>query len=460
MEDMSLFLARAQFAFTTSFHILFPTLSIGLSLYLIIFEGLWLKTGKDLYYKLYKFWSKIFALTFGVGVVTGVVLSFEFGSNFSKFCQYCANVVGPLIGYEVLTAFFLEASFLGVMLFGHKKVGNVLHYISTIVVGCGTSLSAFWILAANSWMQTPAGYEFLDGTMQAHNWLEIIFNPSFPYRFFHMLFAAYITSTFVILGVSAAYVAISDALTPQTTQKQLQTESFWVSFKMSLFAAAILSPLQAFVGDMHGLNTLKHQPVKIAAMEGLWETTKGAPLVLFGIPNSTTMKNDYAIEIPKLSSLILTHSWDGEVKGLKDFDPIDRPPVGVVFFSFRIMVLIGVWFIFVTYLGLILMWRNQIVNQKWYLKMCTFSAPLGFVATIAGWFVTEVGRQPWLIYNLLRTRDGVSPMVTVNSLWVSLTVYLLLYGSILVVFVYFMYKIMAQGIKVDWKAPTDLAQIK
>jgi cytochrome d ubiquinol oxidase subunit I len=394
-------LARIQFAFTISFHIIFPAFTIGLASWLAVLEWRWLKTGNTVYKDVYRMWVKIFAVTFGMGVVSGVVMSFQFGTNWSVFSDRAGNVLGPLLGYEVLTAFFLEASFLGVMLFGWNRVSPKMHFAATIIVASGTLISAFWILSANSWMQTPQGYRVAaDGLLYPTDWLKIIFNPSFPYRFLHMVTSSYLTTAFVVGGIGAYYL-----------RRNRHVKHARVMLGMAMIMAIFVAPLQAVMGDFHGLNTLEHQPAKVAAMEGIWETKQGAPLKLFGWPDQEEEKTKYAIEIPKLSSLILTHDFNGEVKGLKEWPKQERPPVAWIFWSFRIMVGMGVLMIFTGISAAILFLRKKLFSKRWFQLWCMAMIPSGFVAVLAGWFVTEIGRQPYIIYCVMRTAEAVSPVI-------------------------------------------------
>ena len=394
-------LARIQFAFTISFHIIFPAFTIGLASWLAVLEWRWLKTGNTVYEEVYRMWVKIFAVTFGMGVVSGVVMSFQFGTNWSIFSDRAGNVLGPLLGYEVLTAFFLEASFLGVMLFGWNRVSPKMHFAATIIVAVGTLISAFWILSANSWMQTPQGYRVgADGLLYPTDWIKIIFNPSFPYRFLHMVTASYLTTAFVVGGIGAYYL-----------WRNRHVKHARVMLGMAMIMAIFVAPIQAVMGDFHGLNTLKHQPAKVAAMEGIWETEQGAPLKLFGWPDQEEEKTKYAIEIPKLSSLILTHDLNGEVKGLKEWPKDERPPVAWIFWSFRAMVGIGVLMIFTGVTAAILYLRKQLFNKRWFQLWCMVMTPSGFVAVLAGWFVTEIGRQPYIVYGVMRTAETISPVM-------------------------------------------------
>ena len=392
-------LARIQFAFTVSFHILFPAITIGLASYLAVLEGLWLKTHDNVYRDLYHFWSKIFAVNFGMGVVSGLVMAYQFGTNWSRFSDFAGNITGPLLTYEVLTAFFLEAGFLGVMLFGWNRVGRGLHFFATCMVALGTLVSTFWILASNSWMQTPQGHEIIDGRVVPVDWLAVIFNPSFPFRLMHMATAAFVATAFFV-GASAAWHLLRGRDNP-AVRKMLS---------MAMWMALIVAPVQAVIGDFHGLNTLKHQPVKIAAIEGHWENTPGesTPLILFGIPDMQAETTRYKIEIPALGSLILTHSLDKQVPAMKEFAPEDRPNSTIVFWSFRIMVALGLLMIAAGLWSLLLRKRGGLYSNRLFLNFVMWMGPSGLIAILAGWFTTEIGRQPWVVYGLLRTADAVS----------------------------------------------------
>ncbi|WP_018411020.1 cytochrome ubiquinol oxidase subunit I [Methyloversatilis thermotolerans] len=398
MELDPVLLARMQFAANVTFHILFPTISISLGWMLLFMRWRWLKTGERPWLTAYRFWTKVFALTFALGVVSGITMSFQFGTNWPGFMEKVGNIAGPLLGFEVLTAFFLEATFLGVMLFGHGRVSERVHMIATFLVAFGTTMSAFWILVLNSWMQTPVGYEIIDGEFHVRSWMEIIFNPSFPYRFAHMLLASFLTMAFLVAGVSAWQVWRGKA-NPSTPR----------ALRAALTLAAILIPVQIVVGDMHGLNTLHHQPQKIAAIEGVWETEKGAPLLLFAIPNEEERRNDYAVGIPKLASMILTHEWDGELKGLNEFEA--HPPVKPLFFGFRIMVAIGGLMLLVSWLGCWMLRRTGWQPDRaprWLIASIAAMTFSGWIATVSGWYVTEIGRQPWIVHGLIRTADVAS----------------------------------------------------
>jgi len=426
-------LARIQFGFTIGFHILFPTLTIGLGVFLVGVEALWLKTKNPVYFRLYRLWSRIFALGFGMGVVSGIVLSYQFGTNFSRFSAITGPVLGPLLSYEVMTAFFVEAGFIGVMLFGWKKVGPRLHFLATCLVALGTLNSAFWILAANSWMHTPQGAALIGGRFVPEDWWAIVFNPSFPYRLAHMVLASLLTISFVVAGTSAWYLL-----------KNRHLEIARRGFSLALGAAALLAPLQIFAGDMHGLQVREYQPMKVAAMEGLWETTKGAPFVVFGIPDKKAERTRYALEIPYASSLILTHRLMGEVKGLKEAKPEDRPPVLWVFWTFRVMVGIGAFLLAVAALGLWQRWRKRLYASRFLQRLAVASVPLGFVATIAGWMTAEIGRQPWTVHGLLRTADSVSP-VPAASVLTSLILFVIVYGFLLAAFLFFVNRLIRKG---------------
>ncbi|MCK7460237.1 cytochrome ubiquinol oxidase subunit I [Idiomarina aminovorans] len=418
----ALFLARFQFAFTIAFHIIFPAFTIGVASYLAVLEGLYLKTRNPVYQKLFRYWVKIFAVAFGMGVVSGIVMSYQFGTNWSVFSDKAGPVIGPLMGYEVLTAFFLEAGFLGVMLFGMNKVGEKLHFFATLMVAVGTAISAFWILSVNSWMQTPAGYAMNDvGQFVVTDWFEVVFNPSFPYRLAHMLLAAYLTVAFVV-GAVGAWHLLKDK-TNAAARKM---------FSMAMWMALIVAPLQVLVGDFHGLNTQEHQPTKVAAMEGHFHTESRAPLYLFGLPNQETAEVDYALKVPGLASIILKHDINAEVTGLDQFPKEDWPPVATVFWSFRIMVGIGFLMVLAGLWSGLQRLRGKLYDNSLLLRFSLFMGPMGFVAVIAGWIVTEVGRQPWVVYGLLRTADAASPIDragVAGSLIAFIVVYFLVFGA-------------------------------
>src|SRR4051794_31084860 len=385
------FLSRLQFAFLIAFHFLLPAFTIGLASYIAVLEGLYLWTRRAAYLRISAFWTKIFAVSFGMGVVSGIIMPFQFGTNWSRFSDAAANVISPMMAYEGLMAFFLEASFLGVLLFGRHLVPRWAHFVAALMVGIGTLFSSFWILATNSWMQTPRGFELgPDGRVYPTNWLEAIFNPSFPYRFAHNVTAFYITTAFVVLGVSAYLIR----------SRKSGTESRTMMI-MALGLLALLVPAQMVLGDMHGRNTLEYQPTKLAAIEGRYDTEKPTPLTLFGIPDDKAATMRYAVEIPWLGSLILTHTWDGAIRGLKEWPAADRPPVAFPFFGFRIMVGIAFVMLGVVVLGWLLHFKRRLYDAGWYLLLCQWVAPLGFVAVPAGWITTEVGRQPWTIYGVM-----------------------------------------------------------
>ncbi len=435
MEFDPVLLSRIQFAFTISVHIIFPSLTIGLASWLAVVEGLWLKTSNELYRDIYKVWVKIFAVTFGMGVVSGVVMSYEFGTNWSSFSDKTGNVLGPLLAFEVLTAFFLEASFLGIMLFGWGRVTKTMHFVSTCAVAVGTVLSAFWILSANSWMQTPTGFEInASGIYHPVNWLEIIFNPSFPYRLIHMVTAAYLTTAFFVGGVGAWYLL-----------KKRHVPHARIMFGMAMIMALFVAPLQLFFGDQHGLNTLEYQPAKVSAIEGLWETEKGAPLVLFGWPDDSSETTKYAVTVPKLASLILTHDVQGEVKGLKAWPKDERPPVAIPFWGFRIMVGIGLLMILTGIFALILYLRGVLFDRMWFQRWCVLMAPSGFIAILCGWFVTEVGRQPYLVYGHLKTIESVSPVLG-QYVFLSLLGFFVIYMFVFGAGIYYIAALIKAGI--------------
>lgn len=414
-------LARIQFAANISFHILFPTITIGLCWILLYFRTRYTISKDKEWEYAYFFWVKIFALTFALGVVSGITMSFQFGTNWPGFMERAGNVAGPLLGYEVLTAFFLEASFLGIMLFGKDKVSNRVHLMCSALVAIGTTFSAFWILSLNSWMQTPAGIHVEDGVVMVNDWWAVIFNPSFPYRFFHMLIACLLTSAFFVAGVSA-WRAVKKVDGPET----------WKVIKTGIVMAAVLTPVQILVGDLHGLNTLEHQPAKVAAMEGVWETQNGAALTLFGFPDEEERKTHFKVAIPKLASLILTHDLNGEIKGLNDFEG-EHPPVGVVFWAFRAMVGVGMLMLFVSWWAAISLYRGKAKNDLLLrvMSVMTFS---GWIAVLAGWYVTEVGRQPWVVSGIVATRDVVADHGG-GMVLTTLIAYLVIYAFLLVSYI-------------------------
>ncbi len=447
MDLITILLSRIQFGFTIGFHILFPTLNIGLATFLCIMEAAWLKNRNPAYLKICKFWTKIFALTFGMGVVSGVVLSYELGTNFGRFTAAVGSVLGPLFGYEVLSAFFLEAGFLGIMLFGWNRVSPILHYLATLLVAIGTLISAFWIMSANSWMQTPAGFIFENGKFIVADWWQVVFNPSFVPRFIHMVMASYVTCVFVVAGVSAWYLL---------HQRHLDVAK--PGFSFALGAALILVPLQVLIGDMVGLTMFEHQPMKTAAMEGNWQTMQGAPLILFAIPDPKQEKNHYEIGIPYGASLFNTHQLKGTLPGLTEVPAADRPIVTPVFFGFRVMVGIGLLFLIIAIWALVLRLRKRLYASHLLQRLCILVSPLGFIATIAGWITAESGRQPWSVYGLLRTKDSVSA-VAPEHVMISLGLFILVYGIIFAFYLYYLFKFIGKGPTSLEQPPTTIAYL-
>jgi cytochrome d ubiquinol oxidase subunit I len=433
-------LSRAQFGFTISFHILFPAFSIGLAMFLAIMEGFWVSTKNPLYLNICKFWTKIFALTFGMGVVSGIVMEFQLGTNWAGFTKLVGGVLGPLFTYEVMTAFFIEAGFLGVMLFGWDRVGHKLHYLATLLVVIGTTLSAYWIMSANTWMQHPIGYNQTSDGFTVASWLQIVFNPATPARFIHMLLASYICAAFVICSVAAFYLI----------QKR------FISFAKKCFSFAwmallILVPLQVFFGDLVGVHVKEFQPIKTAAMEGIWDTQAGAPLLLFAIPDQKNQTNRWSLSIPHGAALINTHHLDGVLTGLKSVPPQDQPNVMTVFYSFRIMVGIGFLMLLLSVIALYLRLRKKLFDSLWFLIASVASAPLGFAALWFGWITAEVGRQPWIVYNLLRTVDAAS-IVPMRDVIISFILIFIVYG---IIFGYFYFYFLHKTIH---KGPTELIE--
>jgi len=417
----ALLLARIQFGFTVSFHFIFPAFSIGLASYLAVLEALWLKTGKALYLDLYRYWLKIFAVVFAMGVVSGIVMAYQFGSNWAVFSDRAGPVIGPLMAYEVLTAFFLEAGFLGVMLFGMSKVGRSLHFFATLMVAIGTMISAFWILSVNSWMQTPAGHAInaAGQFVPASGWLPIIFNPSFPFRLAHTVIAAYLTTALAVGGVGAWHLL-----------KDSRQEHARKMFSMAMWMAALVAPVQVFVGDLHGLNTLEHQPAKVMAMEGHYQShAHGAPLILFGIPDDDAQHMSHAIEVPRLSSLILKHDLDAPLAGLDTIAPENRPAVEVIFWSFRVMVGLGLLMFTLGAWSLLARLRGKLYEWRWMKRFAVLMGPAGFIAVIAGWITTEVGRQPFTIYGIMRTAESASPLAA-PAVGASLVAFVIVYFSV------------------------------
>ena len=453
----ALLLARIQFAFTVSFHFIFPAFSIGLASYLAVLEALWLKTGKQIYQDLFKYWLKIFAIAFAMGVVSGIVMSYQFGTNWAVFSDKTGPILGPLMAYEVLTAFFLEAGFLGVMLFGMNRVGKGLHFTATFMVALGTFISAFWILSVNSWMQTPVGWtEAANGQLLPEaDWFNIVFNPSFPYRLVHTVIAAYLTTAFVVGGVGAWHL-----LKDRTNQHARKM------FSMAMWMAALVAPVQIFAGDMHGLNTLEHQPAKVMAMEGHYEShPDGAPLYIFGIPNDAEQRLDYAVGIPKLSSLILKHDLDAPLAGLDTIPDEDQPPVFLPFWAFRVMVGIGMLMLGIGAWSLLARARKKLYDWTWLHKAAVVMGPSGFVAVIAGWITTEVGRQPWTVYGVLRTADSASPLAA-PAVAMSLIAFVIVYFAVFGVGTWYILRLMShpphlgeKGVKRTEKGPVRTAGI-
>ncbi len=443
MADVVL-LSRIQFALNISFHILFPTITIALAWFLVYFKIRYDFSKHPVWMRVYRFWVKVFALTFALGVVSGITMSFQFGTNWPGFMETVGNIAGPLLGYEVMTAFFLEASFLGIMLFGMHKVPNWVHTGATVLVAVGTSMSAFWILVLNSWMQTPVGFEMRDGIAYATDWGAIIFNPSFPYRFGHVMLSSALTCCFLIIGISAYRIYRGDAK---------QAPKF--ALKTAVMAALVLAPTQAFVGDLHGLNTLEHQPQKVAAMEGVWETQKGAPLLLFAVPDEETRSNHFEIGIPKLASLILTHEWDGEIKGLNEFEG-EHPPVKPVFYAFRLMVGIGLLMILLAAIGAY-HYLRKLEIPSWYLKAGIAMTFSGWVATLAGWYVTEIGRQPYLVHGVLKTADAATTIPAGNVAF-SLAIYTTVYLFLLVAYIRTLFLMARRSVEIEEYQPDEVSQ--
>lgn len=401
MELDPLLLSRIQFAFVVSFHAIFPVFTIGLASFIAFLEILFFKTGNPVWERLSKFWVQVFAVVFGMGVVSGIVMSFQFGTNWSNYSYAAANFLGPMLSYEVITAFFLEAAFLGVLLFGRNRVPKGVHLFAACMVALGTFISAFWILAANSWMHTPAGVELRDGVFFVTSWSEAIFNPSFPFRFAHMAIASFLTGAFVVAGVSSWYLLRGSEV--EVNRKALS---------MCLWMILILAPTQAVVGDFHGINTLEHQPTKVAAMEANWETSSGVPLLLFALPDQENQSNRFEIAIPKLASLILTHDLDGEVPGLNEVPVEEQPPVAIVFWAFRVMVGLGLLMIATAFTGLLLRHKQRYWQTPWFLQGLRVMSVAPFIAVLAGWIVTETGRAPWLVFGLMTHEQGVTPSLT------------------------------------------------
>jgi len=436
-------LSRVQFAVTTLFHILFPTLTIGLSVFLVVVELLWLRTKEELYYRMYRFWVKIFAVNFSVGVVTGIVLEFEFGTNFSRFSQAASNVIAPLMAFEVMTAFFLESGFLGIMLFGWNRVSRHMHFLATSLVAVGTILSSFWIIAANSWMQTPAGYRLIDGKFMVTDFHAAIFNPSTVVRMLHMSTAALETTAFVVAGVSAYFLLKGGA-----------SVLFRRSLTIALIMAALFAPLQMIIGDLSGRMVFRHQPAKLAATEAHWETNRdgGAPFVVMAFPDVKAEKNTFAISIPNGLSLLATHSLHGRVSGLKEFAREDRPSVPLLFLAFRIMIGIGTLLVLVMVWGFLLWRKGRLFEHRPFLWTLLIIHPLGFLAVETGWITTEAGRQPWLVYGLMRTAEGLSPIPPGNVIW-SLVLFLIIFAAIGLIYSFYILNMIKRGADVSSPIP-------
>ncbi|WP_144776789.1 cytochrome ubiquinol oxidase subunit I [Marinobacter maritimus] len=447
MELDPLILSRIQFAFVVSFHAIFPVFTIGLASYIAVLEGLSFKTKNPVWMKLSSFWTKVFAVVFGMGVVSGIVMSFQFGTNWSNFAQASANFLGPMLSYEVITAFFLEAAFLGVLLFGRDRVPAGVHLFAAVMVATGTFISSFWILSANSWMHTPAGTELRDGVFFVTSWSEAIFNPSFKYRFAHMVMASFLTGGFVVAGVSAWYLL-----------KGREVEANRKALSMCLWLLLFLAPTQAVVGDFHGLNTLEHQPMKVAAMEGNWETSRNVPLLLFAIPDQENQTNLFEIGIPGVASLILTHDWNGEVPGLEEVSVEEQPPVAIVFWSFRVMVGLGLLMILFAIVGLALRVGDRFWRTRWFLQGMRFMSVTPFIAVLAGWFVTEIGRGPWLVYGMMTQAEAVTPSLTGGMALFTLIGYVVVYSLVFSAGVYYLMRVLYVGLEVDYDEAPEQAE--
>jgi cytochrome d ubiquinol oxidase subunit I len=426
-------LSRIQFGFLIAFHFLLPAFTIGLASYIAVLEGLFLWTKRPVYLRLSAFWLRIFAVSFGMGVVSGIVMPFQIGTNWSRYAELTAAIVGPLMGYEALSAFFLEAAFLGVLLFGRKLVPQWVHFASAMIVAAGTLFSAFWILAANSWMQTPAGFQVVEGRFVPVDWIQAIFNPSFPYRLAHTVVAVYLTTAFTVIGIAAWYL-----------RRGRYLEESRVMIMMGVLLASVLLPLQLVIGDLHGVNTLQHQPQKLAAIEGIWQGGPGQPAILFAIPDERLEKNHAEIGIPNLASLYLTHSWDGHVRGLKDFPKEERPQAVLPFFAFRLMV--GMWLLMLAVTAWAWIVRRRLPESHVFLRAATWSIPAGYIAVTAGWTTTEVGRQPWVVYGHLRTAVAVSPSLTGTDVALSLALYVVVYAIIFGAGCYYLARLVHRGV--------------
>lgn len=433
--ETALDLARSQFGFTLALHIIFPAITIGLASYLVVLEGLWLWKRQAVYRDLWHFWSRIFAVNFAMGVVSGVVMAYQFGTNWSAFSSFAGGVTGPLLTYEVLTAFFLEAGFLGVALFGWHRVGPGLHFFATIMVAIGTLISATWILASNSWMQTPQGFQVIDGRVVPVDWIAVIFNPSFPYRLVHMTLAAYL-ATALLVGASGAWHLLRGGDTPAVR----------TMLSMSMWMVLVTAPIQIEAGDQHGLNTERYQPVKIAAIEGHWknEPDQAVPLILFGLPDMAAQTTRFAVELPHLGSLVLTHTWTGQFPGLLQFPPDDRPNSTIVFWTFRIMVGLGLLMLLLGFVGLWMRARGRMYTSRPFLRFALGMGPAGLVAIIAGWMTTEIGRQPWVVYGVMRTADAPS-VHSVAELTASLVLFVVMYFAVFGTGISYLIKLIAKG---------------
>lgn len=446
MELDPLLLSRFQFAFVVSFHAIFPVFTIGLASFIAFLQTLSFRTGNTQWEQLSIFWTQVFAVVFGMGVVSGIVMSFQFGTNWSTFSYAAANFIGPVLSYEVVTAFFLEAAFLGVLLFGRNRVPPGVHLFAACMVALGTFISAFWILAANSWLHTPTGTRLEDGIFHVTSWAQAIFNPSFPYRFTHMAVASFLTGALVVAGVSSWYLL-----------RDREVEANRRALSMCLWMILILAPAQAVIGDLHGLNTFKHQPMKVAAMEGNWETSTNVPLLLFALPDRDIQDNRFEIGIPELGSLILTHTWDGEVPGLREVAPEDQPPVWIVFFAFRTMIAMGLLMITFGLIGLWLRRGDRYWRTPWFLNGLRYMSVTPFIAVLAGWVVTEVGRAPWLVYETMRHQDGLTPSLTGGMALFTLLGYIAVYAAIFGAGLYYLFGVLQSGVKVYDEELSDMA---
>ncbi|PAV26392.1 cytochrome bd-I ubiquinol oxidase subunit 1 apoprotein [Tamilnaduibacter salinus] len=445
MDLDPLFLSRLQFAFVVSFHAIFPVFTIGLASFIAVLEGLAYKTENSVWVTLSAFWTKVFAVVFGMGVVSGIVMSFQFGTNWSNFALATSNFLGPVLSYEVVTAFFLEAAFLGVLLFGRDKVPAGVHLFAAVMVALGTFISSFWILSANSWMHTPAGAELRDGFYHITSWSEAIFNPSFPYRFAHMGLASFLTGSFVVAGVSAWYLLLNR-----------EVEANRKALSMCLWLILFLAPTQAVVGDFHGLNTLEHQPAKVAAMEGNWETQSNVPLLLFAWPDQDAQSNHFEVGIPGLASLILTHEWDGVVPGLDAVPENEQPPVGIVFWSFRIMVGMGVLMIIAGLVGLALRPGGRLYETRWFLNSLRVMSVAPFLAVLSGWFVTEIGRFPWVVYGEMTLSEGLTPSLSGWMALVTLIGYAAVYAAVFTGGTYYLFRVLQAGLEASVEESFDI----